>query len=177
MNDIHNIKPLIDITVWDTKIPWVLLLFFIFLLIYGFLYIHRTYSEQRNKKETFVVPTESLLQIVERYTVLINSKEASIDTTNLQILYLELTELVKKCLTEVYKVSITNMTTKEITHVNGLPEEVKDATTEFLINIDKLKFSDEKSTHKTAKEMYFEAKKILQTIKNNIEENDNTTTV
>ncbi len=177
MQDIHDIKPLIEITIWDTKIPWVLFVVFLFLLAYGFVYIHRMYATQSQKKEIQKVPTESPLQIIQRYIREIEKKEVSLDTTDLQSLYLELTEMIKKCLTEIYKVSITNMTTKEITYVTGLPEAVKSATIKFLIKIDTLKFSEEKSTHHTAKEMYLAARKIMQEIKTYIEESNNTTTV
>lgn len=164
MEDIHAIKPLITASIWDTHIPVVFLLFALFAFGYGILKIRQTFRHASIVTPIPEVPKETSADIVARALLLLETKRSMVHTMDFHNLYLQLTEIIKDCVSDVYQVPISNMTTKEIRATFGLPSMVQGLLIDFLQDIDRLKFSATHSDQQKAEEVYSIATQVLKTI-------------
>lgn len=172
MTDINPIKPLITISLWDTELPLVLLLFALFVFGFGLMYIHRQYTDRTTVPPSPVKPSITPKNILQRALAELELKRELILSMELHTLYLELTEIIKGCVTDIYKVPINNMTTQEIQTNKSLPHAIQIILVDFLRDIDQLKFSPHHSDQEKATEMYAVAKNVLHSIEKSVDIED-----
>lgn len=164
MNDIHPLKPLIKLTIFDTVIPYVaglILLALLFVLAVKIMEARRLAKlRAESVSDTDINPVEE----IEAALLRLDKLRQLIKDEQLAEFYLAVTELIKETLAEVFGVKVKEMTTKEIERVDLAPA-LQDIVLEFLHRVDRLKFSGLKSEKEEAEALYEIAAECLHRMK------------
>jgi len=160
MNDIHPLKPLIKLTIFDTVIPYVagLVLLALFFVLTVKIMEARRLAKLRAESvgDTDINPVEE----IEAALLRLDKLRQLIKDEQLAEFYLAVTELIKDSLAEVFGVKVKEMTTKEIEKIK-LEPALRKIVLEFLHQVDRLKFSGLKSQKEEAEELYGVAEDCL----------------
>lgn len=161
MNDIHQIKSPIILSIFDTQVPYVLafLSVAVFALFVMRLYYSRKISQMKAKALSSVDTgkEEKVRQALERLSGFYSIMEEE----RFHELYLIVTSLIKETLSEVFDVKMKEMTTAEIAQLS-LHGNLKKIVLDFLSKIDRMKFDDIQSEREDAEALYVHAKKALE---------------
>ena len=175
MTDIHQIKPMLSISIFDTQVPLLLGLFFVVVMLVFFMWMYK-----RNKNNTVTVveekePETSVDEIISKYEKRLIDNKKLMHAGDVYEFSLLTSELIKSCLSEVYKTNIRELTTAEISDCNEIPYAVSDAVLHFLQIADREKFSNETYHdlyHDINHDMFSSAMNVFDAVKKDISDNN-----
>ena len=170
MQDIHDIKPLIDVGIWDTRIPFVIFVFVVASVVFLAYTLRERYIRRKAQVSTPQEPKKNISAIIDAARSRLQQSKESIATKNFKQIYIEITSITKECISDVYELHIESLTTSEISQLQNMPKEVTDATVRFLQNIDRLKFDDVLSEYDRTISLCDEAEEVLTVLTKNIED-------
>lgn len=173
MQDIHDIKPLIDVGIWDTRLPLVIFVIVLASLVFLGYALRERYLRRKAEVSTPKEPKKDIAAIIDAARSQLQQSKESVATKNFKQTYIEITRITKECVSDVYALHIESLTTSEISQLQNLPKEVTNATIRFLQNIDRLKFDNVLSEHQKAIALCDEAESVLMVVTKNIEANSN----
>ncbi len=158
MNDIHQLKPMIEIGIFDTQLPKVVVVILFFLFITILLHIRR-----HKKQQTIQItkPEETKDGVITKYIQMLKDAEHKLQENNFQDYFLEATKIIKSCISDVYDIKIKELTTKEISKTSTLPQNIKTALLLFLKYADKEKFGSAETADVLAKQISQKANSVL----------------
>ncbi len=172
MKDIHPIKPMLNISIFDTKVPLLLGLFFVTMLLIFFVWLYK----KRSKNDTSAVmedkePKISTKEIISKYEECLIENKKLLHSGNVYKFSLTASELIKSCLSEVYKTSIRELTTSEIRDCDVIPGSVSKKVLHFLQTADREKFSNETYHdlyHDINHDMFSSAMNVFNAVRKNL---------
>lgn len=171
MNDIHQLKPMTAISIFDTPVPLFLVVLLVFLVIVSIIWKQKRRSISR--PTVTVAPPHSLGDILLAYQKQLRDSQSLIQTGQVYDFALKASDIIKTCVAHIYQTKIKELTTAEIKDKKELPQPVIDAINNFLVSADQHKFDDDANNHIGANaDLYAAAEAVFTTVKNDINHTD-----
>jgi len=167
MTDIHPIKNTIELSVFTDK---QVLFFYIFCAVFFgillILLIYFLFKKYYSKKEIIEEKEEEIklekADYQKQATEALKKTKAKIELELFDDYYLEVTEIIKKYLTNVYQENYIDFTTYEILEDANLSKDFRVVLEDFLETLDLAKFSKKKLNKKKLENIYEAALEIIQ---------------
>jgi hypothetical protein len=166
MNDIHPVKPLIHLSLWDTPLGALLVFVVLVAAIIGVIYGVRRLQARAQQPilATPPPPPKPATEIVGDALRELERIQPYIEKGLFQELFLESTEIIKLCASDILNVGIRDMTTREIRENTSIPESFRGIILDFLQSVDRLKFDNIPTNEDRAQDIYTLADNSLQAI-------------
>ena len=167
MTDIHPIKNTIELSVFTDK---QVLFFYIFCAVFFGIFliflIYFLFKKYYSKKEIIEEKEEGIklekADYQKQATEALKKTKAKIELELFDDYYLEVTEIIKKYLTNVYQENYIDFTTYEILEDANLSKDFRVVLEDFLETLDLAKFSKKKLNKKKLENIYEAALEIIQ---------------
>ncbi len=162
MNDIHPIKPPIELAVFSEKMINFALFFLLFLfLAFLFFYLKKRKVNLSNKIE-MPVELEEEIDYCQIAKLELEKVKKYIEVGEFKVFQLEVSSIVKIYLSGIWKKNFSEMTSIEILQNERITSDLKKFLGEFLIISDREKFAKAKQKKKHAEKVYDLALLIIE---------------
>jgi len=165
MNDIHPIKPPIELAVFSETMINIALFFLLFLVLVTFLLVFLYFRKKTENSKNKILEPEEVNTKVDHYQVAkdrLADIKKYIDKEDFKIFQLKISNIIRSYLSGISQENFSEMTSMEILQNKKMNSDLKKTLEEFLTISDREKFAKAKHKKKHAEKVYTLALLIIE---------------